>query len=129
MSVLKTYEGNESDFYPSKTFRLKGDRIEGIIDSLDAVKQAVNIALCTERFEYEVYSWDYGTETKNLIGKNREYILADLPRRISEALAEDDRIINVSNFNITFEREKANVSFTVHTIFGDYDEERGVMIG
>lgn len=128
MSVLKTY-GDDTSFKPSLTYRIKDDRIEGRIDGLDAVKQAIELMLSTERFEHEIYSWDYGVETKDLIGADRELVKGDLERRVREALAEDDRITGISDFTISFDRENANVTFTVNTIFGDIPEERSVAIG
>lgn len=124
MSVLKTYgEGAEDDFHPSKTYRIDGNRIRGMIDGLDAVKQAVELILSTERFEYEIYSTDYGMETRDLIGKSREYVQGDLQRRISEALAEDDRVTGISDFDISFSGESATATFTVNSEFGNFQEE------
>ena len=64
-----------------------------------------------------------------MIGKDREYGKADLQRRIEEALSEDDRITGISDFTIDFDRETANVRFTVNTIFGDFNTERSVTLG
>lgn len=124
MSVLKTY-GMETGyvFHPSLTYKINGDRIQGQIDGLDAVKQAVELALSTERFEYPIYSTDYGIETKDLIGAQREYVRGDMERRISECLAQDDRITGISDFDITFSGETATATFTVETEFGNLNEE------
>lgn len=130
MSVLKTYGLETTDtFHPSLTFKIDGDRIQGKIDGLQAVKQAVELILSVERFEYPIYSWDYGIETQDLIGKHREYIQGDLQRRVEEALAEDDRVTGISDFSISFEGETATATFTVNTIFGDLDEEVTVQNG
>jgi hypothetical protein len=130
MSVLKTYGLETTDtFHPSLTFKIDGDRIQGKIDGLQAVKQAVELILSVERFEYPIYSWDYGIETQDLIGKRREYIQGDLQRRVEEALAEDDRVTGISDFSISFEGETATATFTVNTIFGDLDEEVTVQNG
>jgi len=128
MSVLKTY-GDNTDFHPSLTYQIKDNHIEGTIDGVEAVAQAINLILSSERFEHEIYSTDYGIETKDLIGADREFVRGDLERRISEALAEDDRIEGIEDFAISFDRENANVSFTAKTIFGDVPEERSITIG
>ena len=104
-------------------------RIEGKIDGLKAAAQAVELALNTERFAYPVYSWDYGVEWSTLIGKDREYVEADIRRRIQEALLEDDRVIAVTDFSTEFEREHLKVKFTAVTSFGSLDMERGITIG
>ena len=50
-------------------------------------------------------------------------------RRVKEALLQDDRIIEVDNFEFDFpKRGVVAVSFTVHTIFGDLEEEMVVNI-
>ena len=128
MSVLKTY-GGSAGFKPSKTYQLINGRIEGKIDGLKAATQAVELALNTERFAFPVYSWDYGMEWSTLIGKDREYVEADIRRRIQEALLEDDRVLAVTDFSTDFERERLNINFTVKTTFGDLDFERSVAIG
>jgi len=129
MSVLKTYGDDVDGFHPSKTWRLSGNHIQGMIDGQEAIMQAVELILSTERFMYDIFSYDYGVEFSELIGKDRAFVLADIERRISEALEEDDRITGISNFNIDFDREAAKVSFTVNSIFGDFDEERNVELG
>ena len=130
MSVLKTYGmGAEDAFHPSKTWKISGNHIQGMIDGLVAVNQAVDLILSTERFEYEIYSWDYGLETRDLIGHSREYVQGDLERRIEEALAEDDRVTGISGFNLTFSGETATAAFTVQTIFGALSKEVTVSNG
>ncbi|QAT48596.1 DUF2634 domain-containing protein [Caproiciproducens sp. NJN-50] len=124
MSVLKTYGLETEDiFHPSKTWKIDGDHIYGTADGIDAVLQAVQLILSVERFEYPIYSTDYGMESSDLIGKSREYVSGDLQRRISETLAEDDRITGISNFDITFSGETATATFTVNTIFGNIENQ------
>lgn len=129
MSVLKTYGDDTESFKPSKTWQIKDGHIAGMIDGLGAVSQAVDLILATERFEYEIYSTDFGMETKDLIGQRREYIQGDLQRRIKECLAEDDRVTDISDFNLEFNGETATATFTVNTLFGDLQKEGGVTIG
>lgn len=129
MSVLKTYGADTDSFHPSKTWKLSGNHLQGMIDGREAVAQAVDLMLSTERFYYDIFSYDYGVELADLIGKDRAFVKADIQRRIEEALSEDDRITGISDFEISFDREAAIVSFTANTIFGDIFEERSVEIG
>lgn len=129
MSVLKTYGDDADSFHPSKTWRLENGHLQGMIDGAQAVAQAVDLMLSTERFYYDVFSYDYGVELADLVGKDRAFVKADIERRITEALEQDDRITGISDFEISFDREIANVSFTVNTIFGDLDTERSVSLG
>src|SRR5690606_27931875 len=49
---------------PSRTYKLEfaRGRVAGMTDGLDAIKQAVYKILQTDRFRYEIYSFDYGHE-------------------------------------------------------------------
>lgn len=114
---------------PSKTYKLhiENNRISGYCDELEAMKQAVYKILNTERYKFIIYSWNYGIELLDLYGKSVTYVCSELPRRITEALMQDDRIVSVDNFNFdTTQKRIVSVSFTVHTIFGDVDAEKVV---
>lgn len=106
---------------PSLTYNINRNtnRISGYIDDKDAIIQAIYLILQTERYESMIYNWYYGVEIDNLIGKNRDYITSELRRVIREALLEDDRINEITNFTITFNNDIALVQFLVETIIGD----------
>ena len=129
MSVLKTYGNDTTSFKPSKTYRLTGGRVEGKTDGKTAMLQDIDLALSTERWRYLIYSGDYGMELDELFGKSRPYVVADMERRITEALLEDDRITAVENFEISFSGDTATVCCTAVTTFGDVSIERGVTLG
>lgn len=114
----------------SRTYKLNIDRqtINGYIDEREAMKQAIYLILNIERYDYLIYSWDYGIELKDLFGQPTFYVMAELERRITEALMVDSRITAVDNFEITREGKKVHARFTVHTIFGDVEGEKVVMI-
>ena len=96
-------------------------------DELEAMKQVVYKILNTERYEYEIYSWNYGIELKDLIGEPVSYVVAELERRISEALLQDDRIESVDSFEYDYSKKGVVlVTFQVHTLFGNFDEEKVV---
>lgn len=113
------------DEEPSKTYKLDNttDRIAGDVDEIEALKQAIYHMLTTERYDYLIYSFDYGVETRDLIGKSPDYVAATLELRIKEALEMDDRIDSVDDFSFEIEREQLHVTFTVHSIFGDFVQE------
>jgi hypothetical protein len=115
---------------PTLTYAMdyKND-IRGCTDGIEAIKQAVYKILNTERYEYIMYSWNYGVELKSLYGKRLSYVYPELKRRIKEALTQDTRITDVSEFS--FEIPKKGVvhaAFTVHTILGEIKAERTVEI-
>ena len=114
---------------PTLTYRMQQDcsLVRGYIDGLEAVRQAVYKIIMTERYQYTVYSWNYGIELLDLFGEPVTYVCPELKRRISEALLCDDRIQGVDNFEYDLSRKGiVLVSFTVHTIFGDVRAEREV---
>lgn len=92
----------------------------GKIDETEAIKQAVLKILNTERYEYEIYSWDYGIEIQDLIGEDIIYVMSELKERITDALTADDRIDSVEDFKVEhIEKRTLRVTFTVVTAQGD----------
>lgn len=118
--------------WPNKTYRMEIDaeRVRGNITSdLDAVKQAVYKIINTERYKFLIYSWNYGVELEDLFGKPIPYVLPEIPRRIKEALIQDDRITDVLGFDLTYnKRGDVLAKFTVVTIYGNFDAEKAVTI-
>lgn len=106
---------------PSKTYYINRNtnRISGYIDDKDAIVQAIYLILSTERYESVIYNWYYGTEFDSLVGKDRDFVKSELKRRIAEAILEDDRILDVTDFDISFNKDVANVVFLVETNIGD----------
>lgn len=118
----------EVEQQPSLTYRLdvEKNRVRGMTDGVDAVRQAVYLILNTERYAYSIYSWNYGVELVDLIGRPADYIMSESKRRITEALEQDDRIKNVDNWRFETSRKSVKVAFTVHTIFGDIESTKEV---
>lgn len=117
---------------PNKTYKMMIDaeRIQGtIISDLETVKQAIYKIINTERYKYLIYSWNYGIELEDLFGKPIPYVLPEIPRRIKEALTQDDRINDVLGFDLSYDK-KGNVlvKFTVVTIYGSVDIEKVVNV-
>lgn len=119
----------EIEEQPSFTYRIQSNMgsIRGYTDGLDAVRQAIFKILMTERYQYILYSWNYGIELLDLFGEPVTYVCPELKRRISEALLGDDRIRSVDNFEFDFPQNGVvHVTFTVHTVFGDVQGEKEV---
>ena len=114
---------------PSKNYKMKFEQklIGGYVDELEAMKQVAFKILNTERYEYIIYSWNYGIELKDLYGEPTNYVCAELVRRITEALIQDDRINSVDTFEFdTSKRGSILTTFIIHTIFGDLSSEKVV---
>ncbi|MGN1293676.1 DUF2634 domain-containing protein [Weissella soli] len=104
---------------PSLTYQVSNGRIIGNIDGLDAMRQAIDKLLRTERFIFEIYSDQYGNDLDELIGKEYEYVEADIARVLDEAILGDDRVDSVEVTSISQQSSNsllANVS--VATMFG-----------
>jgi len=112
----------------SRTYRIdiESGRIIGMIDGLDAVKQAVFHILQTERFEYLIYSANHGTELSELPGKGHSYIQAEIGRRIRAALLQDDRIMDVIDMQVTVSGDEALAEFTVVSEYGRFEASKEV---
>lgn len=108
---------------PSLTFGIDFDRgrVIGMVDGLDAVKQAVFLILQTERYRHLIYTPDYGCELEGLVGRDPLFVQSEIKRRIREALMQDDRIEDVTNFSIQFDGDSALVRFTVVSAFGSFE--------
>ena len=102
----------------SNTFIAGEDQIAGMADGLEAMRQTVQNILQTERYDYQIYSTNYGVEFNDLVGADPDYIKAALPARIEEALSVDDRILSVDDFTFDFSGDKAVVTFNVQTVYG-----------
>lgn len=115
---------------PSKDFGLDiaNNRINGTVDGLQEVKQAIFFILNTERYEHLIYTWAYGVEFKDLIGQPHGYVVPELERRITEALTQDDRITAVNDFKFERIKDKMHVSFVVKTIYGNIESEVNVNV-
>lgn len=121
----------EFEKQPSRTYKMSIDNliINGFCDGLEAVKQAIYKILNTERYEYSIYSWNYGIELKGLYGESLDYAYAELERRITEALMWDKRILSVVDFEFELLIKNAiNVTFVVNTIYGNVKAEKEVIV-
>lgn len=106
---------------PTHTFHISLDanRVDGETDGLEAIEQAIYLILSTERYTCNIYSWDYGVELVDLIGKPLPYVISEVPRRITEALKQDNRISAVTNFEFEKHGKILTVTFTVVTDVGN----------
>lgn len=123
----------EQDFeieeQPTHTYKmqLEHNLVRGYTDGQEAMKQAIFKILSTERYQYIMYSWNYGIELLDLYGEPVSYVCPELERRITEALTWDERIESVDNFEFDISKKgEILVTFTAHTTFGDVEAEKVV---
>lgn len=120
------------EIQPSLTYKLdlENKRIMGKVDNSDSVFQAIQKILSTDKYAYDIYDWNYGHELLKLVGKEFSYIEVKLPQIIEEALLQDDRIKEITDFEITqLSIDTLSVSFRVITIFStiNYNMEVNVL--
>lgn len=114
---------------PTLTYAVTQNRIIGKVDNLEAMRQAIGKILLTDRFDWEIYSEQYGHDLSELIGKEMPYVEAEVERMITEALSGDDRVdeVNISHIK-QIDRNKLLVSLTVNTMFGSVMVESEVIV-
>lgn len=116
------------DIEATKTYKLSRDKIQGFTNDLDALRQAIYKVLNTERYEYPIYSFNYGIGIESLTGKDPTYVKIELKRRIKECLLQDERITNVDNFRYTISGDEMLCTFDVISIYGNLTIEKEVSI-
>ena len=108
---------------PSNTFIAGEDQITGVNDGLEAITQTVHIILTTRRYNYQIYSGNFGVTFDDLIGADKDYVRAAFPERVKDAFSVDDRIINAQNFVFDFQGDRAFITFDVVTVYGTINTE------
>ncbi|WP_342441734.1 DUF2634 domain-containing protein [Lysinibacillus sp. FSL K6-0075] len=115
---------------PSRTYKLDlvRKRIVGYADGREAIEQAIYKALSTERYDHLIYTWNYGAEIGKLFGQPIPFVYSELKRLITEALTHDDRIDSVDAFSFSHIKNKVHVQFTAHTIAGEIEITKEVVV-
>lgn len=92
-----------------------------VVEGLEAVKVWTWLALQTQRYRYYIYSWDYGQEFEDLIGKgySKDYTSTELKRMTEECLTVNPWITGIDEFTCIQEDERVKVSFKLITTLGD----------
>lgn len=128
MAKLTTDLVLQEQTFADRTYQLSETKIEGFVDKLEALKQAIYKELSTEQYEYPIYSFDYGIAWKELIGEEEPYVRAEMKRMIQEALLKDDRIQEVDGFKFQFDGDSCRCTFDVVSIYGDFQIEKEVAV-
>ena len=92
-----------------------------IVEGNDAIKVWVYKALLTPRYNYSIYSWDYGSELMDLIGKAYTPSLTkeEAKRYIKEALLINPYILEVTVVNTSFNNGLLSADIKLLTIYGE----------
>lgn len=92
-----------------------------IVEGKEALKVWIYHALHTNRYEHEIFSWDYGTELIKLIGQRFSKGLTESEafRYIKEALLINEYLTDVRKNSITFDGDTLHIDITVSTVYGE----------
>lgn len=96
-------------------------RIRGRGDGWEAIRQAVEIIVNVERFKWQIYTPNFGTDYDGLLGTEPGYAASELQRRLEDAFLPDSRILGMRDFTWSFSGVSLSASFTVRTVFGDVE--------
>ena len=117
------------DDEPTLTFKIENGRIRGKFDEKQAMIQAVDKILRTERLVYPIYSDQYGNDLNDLIGKDMGYAKVEAERMIKEALLADDRVVDVDIDEVTeISRDTLKIKGTCVTVYGNINIDSEVSV-
>ncbi len=95
------------------------NRLRGRGDNWEAVRQAVEVIVHVERFKWQIYTPNFGTDYDGLLGTDPGYAASELRRRLEDAFLPDNRILGIKDYAYTFRDVSLTVTFTALTVFGD----------
>ena len=92
-----------------------------IVEGNEAIKVWVYKALLTPRYNHSIYSWDYGSELMDLIGKAYTPSLTkeEAKRYIKEALLINPYILEVTVVDTSFNNGLLSADIKIVTIYGE----------
>ena len=92
-----------------------------IVEGNNAIKVWVYKALLTPRYNYSIYSWDYGSELMDLVGKAYTTSLTkeEAKRYIKEALLINPYILEVTVVDTSFNNGLLSADIKLLTIYGE----------
>ncbi len=111
--IFKEYEIN------FKTGQLTGRTVTGV----EAIKVWAWLALKTARYRFQQFSWNYGSELEELIGKSyeKEHIESEVKRMVTDCLRANRHIKGIKYFSCSYSDGKITASFTIITDYGEAD--------
>ena len=92
-----------------------------IVEGNEAIKVWVYKALLVPRYNYSIYSWNYGSELMDLIGKayTPQLTKSEAKRYIEEALKINPYILDVNVIDTDFRDSVLSADIKIVTIYGE----------
>ena len=119
--VFPLYKEVAWDF--DKDFPILENGTFKIVEGNEAIKVWVYKAILAQRYNHSIYSWDYGSEVKELIGKNytKALVEAEAKRLIEECLLINPYILSVDVTSTSFKDSTLTCDIKITTIYGDME--------
>lgn len=119
-------EEEEDEIYVIRDWEIDFDTLTmtgKIVEGLDAIEMWVHLALRTHRYDWMIFSWDYGEEYTDLIGYSysQEYLESEVERLITDCVTEHPYITGIQDLVVSVERDKLHVNFTLLTDLGEVE--------
>ena len=113
-----TYEEDVVENNPLPLYK-EVDKGLKVVEGNEAIKIWIYKALQTPRYQYEIYSWDYGSELLSLIGKayTKGLTQSEASRYIKEALLINPYILDVNVVSTSFDGDVLSANVRVKTIY------------
>ncbi len=73
-------------------------RLRGRGDGWEAVRQAVEIIVSVERYKWQIYTPNFGTDYDGLLGSEPGFAASELKRRLEDAFLPDSRLLGMNDF-------------------------------
>ena len=92
-----------------------------IVEGNEAIKVWILKALLVPRYNYSIYSWNYGSELMDLIGKayTPQLTKSEAKRYIEEALKINPYILDVNVIDTDFKDSVLSANVKIVTIYGE----------
>ena len=102
-----------------KTGQLTGGKVKG----LEALKIWAWNALQIERFSFEQFTWNCGSELSSLIGKAQPKSMteSDARRMVEDCVTQNKYITGIDRFKCEVNGESLKIAFRLLTTFGEVD--------
>lgn len=94
-----------------------------IVEGVEALKVWVYKAIKIDRFQYQIYSWNYGSEVSYLMGMGYtpSLISSELKRYIEEAILINPLIKDIEVSEMNFSEGVLEATVKVNTVFGQVE--------
>ena len=91
-----------------------------IVYGNEGIKVWIYKAIKTNRYEFEIYTWDYGSEIESLLGKGFQigFIKSETKRYIEEALSVNPYITKINKIDVDFKTDILTAYVDLETIYG-----------